>query len=329
VKVVLPLAGLGTRLRPHTYSKPKPLVSVAGKTVLGHVLDSLDGLPIDEVIFITGYLGDQIEEYVRSRYSFPARFVEQTDLRGQAHAINLASDFIDQPVLIIFVDTIVKADLTRLIETTSDGVLYVKEVDDPRRFGVAVLNDGQIVRLVEKPKTPVSNLAVIGVYYLRNWQLLREALRDVIALGIQTGGEYYLADALQLMIDRHARFEAWPVEAWEDCGTVQALVQTNRYLLSHGHDRQPTAAENTDNSIIIPPVYVAPTARIQNSVVGPDVSVADGVTISDSIVRDSILSDGATISGVALTESVVGSNAVVKGSFRRLNVGDASEVEVG
>lgn len=329
MKVVLPLAGLGTRLRPHTYSKPKPLVSVAGKTVLGHVLDSLDGLPIDEVIFITGYLGDQIEEYVRSRYSFPARFVEQTDLRGQAHAINLASDFIDQPVLIIFVDTIVKADLTRLLDTTSDGVLYVKEVDDPRRFGVAVLNDGQIVRLVEKPKTPVSNLAVIGVYYLRNWQLLREALRDVIALGIQTGGEYYLADALQLMIDRHARFEAWPVEAWEDCGTVQALVQTNRYLLSHGHDRQPTAAENTDNSIIIPPVYVAPTARIQNSVVGPDVSVADGVTIRDSIVRDSILSDGATISGVALTESVVGSNAVVKGSFRRLNVGDASEVEVG
>ncbi|HVC33148.1 MAG TPA: sugar phosphate nucleotidyltransferase [Chloroflexota bacterium] len=326
---MLPLAGLGTRLRPHTYSKPKPLVSVAGKTVLGHVLDSLDGLPIDEVIFITGYLGDQIEEYVRSRYSFPARFVEQTDLRGQAHAINLASDFIDQPVLIIFVDTIVKADLTRLLDTTSDGVLYVKEVDDPRRFGVAVLNDGQIVRLVEKPKTPVSNLAVIGVYYLRNWQLLREALRDVIALGIQTGGEYYLADALQLMIDRHARFEAWPVEAWEDCGTVQALVQTNRYLLSHGHDRQPTAAENTDNSIIIPPVYVAPTARIQNSVVGPDVSVADGVTIRDSIVRDSILSDGATISGVALTESVVGSNAVVKGSFRRLNVGDASEVEVG
>jgi len=324
VKVVLPLAGLGTRLRPHTYSKPKPLVSVAGKTVLGHVLDSLSGLPIDEVIFITGYLGDQIEEYVRSRYAFRARFVEQTELRGQAHAINLASDYIDQSVLIIFVDTIVKADLTRLLDVTSDGVLYVKEVDDPRRFGVAVLDNGRIVRLVEKPKTPVSNLAVIGVYYLRNWRLLREALRDVIAQGIQTGGEYYLADALQLMIDRNAHLEAWSVEAWEDCGTVQALVQTNRYLLSHGHDRLPT---ETENSIIIPPVYVSPTARIVNSVVGPNVSVADGVTISDSIIRDSILSDGATISGTALTESVVGSNAVVKGSFRRLNVGDASEIE--
>lgn len=326
MKVVLPLAGLGTRLRPHTYSKPKPLVSVAGKTVLGHVLDSLEGLPIDEVIFITGYLGDQIEDYVRSYYKFPARFVEQTELQGQAHAINLASDFIDQPVLIIFVDTIVKADLRRLLDTTGDGVLYVKEVDDPRRFGVAVLQDGKIARLVEKPRQPVSNLAVIGVYYLRNWQLLREALHDVIAQGIQTGGEYYFADALQLMIDRQAQFEAWPVEAWEDCGTVEALVHTNRYLLSHGHARQPVS---TDNSIIIPPVYVSPSARIENSVVGPNVSVADDVRICDSIVRDSILSDGATISGVALTESVVGSNAMVKGSFRRVNVGDASEVESG
>ncbi|MGH2459740.1 MAG: sugar phosphate nucleotidyltransferase [Chloroflexota bacterium] len=326
MKIVLPLAGLGTRLRPHTYSKPKPLVSVAGKTVLGHVLDSLDGLPIDEVIFITGYLGEQIEEYVRSRYSFAARFVEQTELLGQAHAINLASEFIDQPVLIIFVDTIVRADLTKLLDAQGDGVLYVKEVADPRRFGVAVLKDGEIARLVEKPKTAVSNLAVIGVYYLKNWQLLREALRDVIALGIQTGGEFYLADALQLMIERGARFEAWSVDAWEDCGTVQALVHTNEYLLSHGHARQPT---ETENSIIIPPVYVAPTARIQNSVVGPNVSVAEGVSIMDSIVRDSILSEGATITGAALTESIIGSNAIVKGSFRRLNVGDASEVVFG
>lgn len=326
MKVILPLAGLGTRLRPHTYSKPKPLVSVAGKTVLGHVLDGLQGLPIDEVIFITGYLGDQIENYVRSHYSFPVRFVEQTELKGQAHAISLASDFINEPVLIIFVDTIVKTDLTRLIDVTSDGVLYVKEVKDPRRFGVAVLDDGYIKRLVEKPKTPVSNLAVIGVYYLRNWPLLRECLHDVIAQDIQTSGEYYLADALQLMIERGARFNAWSVDAWEDCGTVEALVQTNRYLLSHGHDRMP---DSVDNSIVIPPVYVAASAQIHNSVIGPNVSVADGVVISDSIVRDSILSDGACISDVALAESVVGSRAVVKGAYSRLNVGDSSELDIG
>lgn len=326
MKVILPLAGLGTRLRPHTYSKPKPLVTVAGKTVLGHVLDSLAGLPIAEVIFITGYLGDQIEEYVRTHYSFPARYVEQTELRGQAHAINLASDYIDQPVLIIFVDTIVKTNLHKLLDYQGDGVLYVKEVDDPRRFGVAVIEDGRIVRLVEKPKTPVSNLAVIGVYYLQNWQLLREALRDVIAQGIQTGGEYYLADALQLMIDRNARFEAWPVEVWEDCGTVEALLQTNRYLLGHGHARLP---DHTKNSVVIPPVYVAPTAKLSNSVVGPNASVGEGVTISDSIVRDSIVSDGAAISRATLETSIVGSNAIVKGSFRRVNVGDESEIDLG
>ncbi len=324
MKVILPLAGLGTRLRPHTHSKPKPLVSVAGKTVLGHVLDSLAGLPIEEVIFITGYLGDQIEQHVRSHYRFPTRFVEQTELKGQAHAIDLASEFIDQPVLIIFVDTIVKADLTRLLTAEGDGVLYVKEVEDPRRFGVAVLENGKIQRLVEKPKTPVSNLAVIGVYYLRNWQLLREALADVISQNIQTGGEYYLADALQLMIDRGAQFEAWSVDAWEDCGTVEALVQTNRYLLSHGHDRAP---DEVTNSIIIPPVYVSPSAKIKNSVIGPYVSVADGVTICDSVVRDSIVSDGASIANVALHESVVGSRAAVKGSYQKLNVGDDSQVE--
>lgn len=326
MKVILPLAGLGTRLRPHTYTKPKPLVSVAGKTVLGHVLDSLEGLPIDEVIFITGYLGEQIEQYVRAHYSFNARFIEQTELRGQAHAIHLASDYIDQPVLIIFVDTIVKADLRRLLDVASDGVLFVKEVEDPRRFGVAVLQDGVVTRLVEKPTTPVSNLAVVGVYYLRNWQLLRAALHDVIAQNIQTGGEYYLADALQLMIDRNARLEAWPVEVWEDCGTVEALIQTNRYLLRTGHERAPVV---TDQSVIIPPVNVHPTARIQNSVVGPYVSVAEGATIADALVRDSIIGDRAVIAGAILAESVVGSNARVKGSFRRLNVGDSSEIELG
>lgn len=326
MKVVLPLAGLGTRLRPHTYSKPKPLVTVAGKTVLGHVLDSLEGLPIDEVIFITGYLGDQIERFVRANYSFKSRFVEQTELRGQAHAISLASAFIDQPVLIIFVDTIVKADLPRLLEVTSDGVLFVKEVDDPRRFGVAVLENGLVTRLVEKPTTPVSNLAVVGVYYLRNWQLLLEAIRDVIARDIQTGGEYYLADALQVMIDRKARLEAWPVEVWEDCGTVEALVQTNRYLLQSGHARAPIA---TENAVIIPPVHVDPTVKIRGSVIGPYVSVGAGATITDSIIRDSIIGDGAMISGAFLNESVVGSNAKITGSFHRLNIGDSSEIELG
>jgi glucose-1-phosphate thymidylyltransferase len=325
VKVVIPVAGLGTRLRPHTYSKPKPLVHVAGKPVLGHILDQLKPLPIDEIIFITGYLGDQIERYVRSKYDFPVRFVEQTELKGQAHAIHLAADAIDQPVLIIFVDTIIKADLQGLEQTTADGVMFVREVEDPRRFGVAVLEDGFIRRLVEKPQQPVSNLAIVGVYYLRNWLLLKEALQEVIDADIQTAGEYYLADALQIMVNRGARLRAETVEVWEDCGTLEALLQTNRYLLGNGFSQEDTPVTN---SILIPPVYVARSARVENSIVGPNVSIAENTLVSGSIVRDSIISDGAQIVDGMLNGSLIGSYAAVKGHSARLNVGDASEIDV-
>jgi glucose-1-phosphate thymidylyltransferase len=324
VKVVIPVAGLGTRLRPHTFSKPKPLVHVAGKPVLGHILDQLKAVPVDEIIFITGYLGYQIEEYVRANYDFPVRFVEQTELRGQAHAIHLAAEAIDRPVLIIFVDTIIKADLAALAGTVDDGVLFVREVEDPRRFGVAVLTDGHVSRLVEKPRTPVSNLAVVGVYYLRNWQLLREALQEVIDRDIQTAGEYYLADALQVMIDRGARLRAESVEIWEDCGTLEALLQTNRYLLGNGFSQEDTP---TVNSILIPPVYVARSARVENSILGPYASIADEAVVIGSIIKDSIVSDGARIVDGTLHASLVGSNASVTGHRSRLNVGDLSQVE--
>ncbi len=325
MKVVIPVAGLGTRLRPHTYSKPKPLVHVAGKPVLGHILDQLKPLDIDEIIFITGYLGNQIEKYVREKYDFPVRFVEQTELKGQAHAIHLASEWIDQPVLIIFVDTIIKADLVALQRTTDDGVLFVHEVPDPRRFGVAVLENGYISRLVEKPKTPVSNLAVVGVYYLRNWKLLNQALRDVIERDVQTAGEYYLADALQIMIDGGARLRAEPISVWEDCGTLDALLQTNRYLLGNGFNQEDTPVTN---SIVIPPCYVARSARVENSIVGPNASIAENAVVTNSVVRDSIVSDGAEIVETMLSASLVGSNAAIKGRFTRLNVGDQSQIDL-
>jgi glucose-1-phosphate thymidylyltransferase len=325
VKVIIPVAGLGTRLRPHTYSKPKPLVHVAGKPVLGHILDQLRPLNVEEVIFITGYLGYQIEEYVRANYDYPVRFVEQTELKGQAHAIDLAADAIDRPVLIIFVDTIIEADLKSLEATDADGVLFVKAVDDPRRFGVAVLEHGFARRLVEKPKQPVSNLAVVGVYYLKNWQLLKTALREVIESNIQTAGEYYLADALQVMIDRGARLRVETVDVWEDCGTLDALLETNRFLLAHGYDQEDVPLEN---AVLVPPVYVSRTARIESSVIGPHVSVADNAVVKGSIVKNSIISDGAQIIDATLTGSLIGSRATVRGRLGRVNVGDASEVDV-
>ncbi len=323
MKVIIPLAGFGTRLRPHTFTKPKPLVNVAGKPVLGHILDKLEGLDIEEIVFITGYLGDQIEAYVSAHYDFPARYVEQKELKGQAHALYLARDHVQGPVLIIFVDTIFETDLHELPKATEDGVLYVKQVEDPRRFGVAVLEGGRVTKLIEKPSSLEHNLAVIGVYYVRDSQWLMRAIEELIARDIKTQGEYFLADALQLMIDQGAQLAARRLEVWEDCGKPETVLHTNRYLLDNGHSR----VGPTENSIVIPPVYIAPTARVINSIVGPYITIADEGVIKDSIVRDSIIDERAHIEGAILSGSLIGRDARVSGGFERLNVGDSSQVD--
>lgn len=326
MKVIIPLAGFGKRLRPHTYSKPKPLLNVAGKAVLGHVLDKLHGLDIEEIVFIVGYLGEQIEEYVAANYDFPARYVEQKELLGQAHAIWLAREHIQDDVLILFVDTIFEADLAPLRELASDGVIYCKEVDDPRRFGVVTLDEeGFITHFVEKPKEPISNLAVIGLYYLKDGLALMEAIDEQIERQLQKNGEYFLADALQILVDRGKRFNAWTVEVWEDCGTLAAVLHTNRYLLEHGHGN--ARRVETVNSVIIPPVHIAPTARVENSVIGPYVTIGEGATVRCSIIRDSIIDAGATIEDAMLDQSLVGKEALVRERFRRFNVGDSSAVD--
>jgi glucose-1-phosphate thymidylyltransferase len=325
MKVIIPTAGLGTRLRPHTYSKPKPLVTVAGKSVLGHVLDTLSQIEIDELIFITGYLGNQIEQYVRKHYDLPARFIEQSELKGQAHAIYLARDVVSGPTLILYVDTIFEADLTRLNHIDADGVIYVKEVEDPRRFGVTLIEHDYITRLVEKPDSDISNLAMIGLYYVRDAQRLMRAIETMMDRNIQTKGEFYLTDALQLMIDDGARFVAQPVEVWEDCGKPETVLQTNRYLLEHGHSH----GEPGKGSIVIPPVYIDDSAEVVNSIIGPYVSIAAGAVVRDSIVRDSIINQNALILSATLQNSLIGDDATVHGDFRELNVGDSSEIRFG
>ncbi|MDE3088761.1 MAG: NTP transferase domain-containing protein [Chloroflexota bacterium] len=324
MKAIILLAGLGTRLRPHTYSKPKPLVQVAGKPVLGHVMDSLDGLQIEETIFIVGYLGEQIEKYIADHYpQMRARYVEQDEMKGQAHAIRLAKDYIDQDVLIIFGDTIWETDFTRLKHVKGDGLIYTKEVTDPRRFGVALLKDGFVTKFVEKPSTPVSNLAVVGVYYFRAWRRLLQSLDALIDRNIQTKGEYFLADAMQLMIEDGARLEAETIPVWEDCGTVPAILQTNRYLLTkHG-----SHARDIEGTVVMPPVYISDSARIVNSIIGPNVSISEDATVANSIVRDCIISENAHIENAMLESSLIGNGALVRGTFQRLNVGDSSEID--
>ncbi|MCX2726512.1 sugar phosphate nucleotidyltransferase [Thermomicrobium sp. 4228-Ro] len=320
--VVIPVAGLGTRLRPHTWSKPKPLVTVAGKPILGHVLDRLLSLPLERVVFVTGYLGEQIEDYVRSHYRFEALFVEQPEPLGQSHALLQAKGLIDGPTLVVFPDLIFDADLESLVTCTWDGVVFVKEVDDPRRFGVVIVEDGRIVRLVEKPQTLVSHLAVVGVYYFRDFADLIDAIEQQIAEDRRRGNEYYLAEAIQILIDRGRTIVAQPVSVWEDCGTVEALLQTNRFLLERQSQEHPTFP----NSVVIPPVVIDPSATIERAVVGPYVSIGASAVVSRAIVTDSIIDEGATIDGVMLHRSIVGRRARVAGDFLRVNVGDSSEI---
>ena len=200
MKVLIPLAGYGTRLRPHTFSKPKPLINVAGKPVLGHLLDKLADLNVDEYIFVVGHLGDQVEDYVRNEHRLPARFIEQKEMLGQAHAIWLAREHLDDdPVFVIFVDTLFETDLTALDKTGEDATIFVKEVEDPRRFGVVSLNDqGHITRFVEKPSSMDNRLVVVGLYYFAHGRPLIEAIETLMARKIMTKNEYFLADAMQL-----------------------------------------------------------------------------------------------------------------------------------
>ena len=329
MRVIIPLAGFGKRMRPHTWSKPKPLVNVAGKPVLGHILDKLDDLDVDveELTFIVGWLGDQIEEYYEdSGYRYPARSVVQSELLGQAHAIWLARENLSGPVIIIFVDTIFEADLSGLEASGLDGILYVKEVEDPRRFGVAVLGeDDLVIRYDEKPDTMDNKLAVIGAYYVRDSDWLLRAIEELMERNLQTKGEFYLADAFTLMIEQGARFGVREVSVWEDCGTPQAVLQTNRYLLDHGRDNS-DAAVVTD-SVLIPPVYIAPSAQVEHAIVGPYVTIAEDSVVKQSIVRDSIIDEGAYIDDTTLDQSLIGRDAVVRGRYRILNVGDSSRVD--
>lgn len=323
MNIIIPVGGLGTRLRPQTWSRPKPLVSVAGKPVLGHVLDTLRAVDIDRVVFVTGFLGEQIEEYVRDNYDFDAVFVEQSQPLGQSHAIIQARDRVAGPTLIVFPDMVFEAPIERLATLDADGAIFVKEVDDPRRFGIVMLNDGRASRLIEKPQEPKSNLAIMGVYYIREIGQLFGAIERQMAENIQTKGEYYLADAVQLMIDDGAAFTTLPATVWEDCGTPDALLQTNRFLLARSH----TCPEMPE-AVVVPPVFIAESARVAGSVIGPNVSIGDNVVVENAIVRDSIVDAGATIESAMLTRSIIGRDAIVRGEPLRVNVGDSSDIDL-
>ncbi len=325
MKVIIPLAGLGTRLRPHTYTRPKPLINVAGKPMLAHILDQFRGLEVEEYIFVVGYLGDQIEKYVSLQYGFKARYVVQHEMRGQAHALWLCRDYVTGPVFMVFGDTYFEADLSEIQTPPQDSIAYVRPVEDPRRFGVAIVgDDGYVRKFVEKPASLTDRLAVIGMYYFTDGPALMQACQELMDSGIRTQGEFFLTDALNLMIPSGSRFVTRQAKEWRDTGKPETVLDTNRYLLENGSDN--SAQVKLADSVIIPPVNIHPSAVIEQSIIGPFATIGQDCKIVHSIVRDSIIEAGALIEESTLNQSLVGKEAIVQGRFRRFNVGDSAMV---
>lgn len=322
MRAIIPVAGFGSRLRPHTYSLPKVLLNVAGKPILGHILDQIIRDGFTEATIIVGYLGDQVEEYVRSNYDIRVDFVVQEERRGLAHAIHMARGTIsDEPLLIILGDTIFEVDLKPVVASKISSI-GVRHVEDPRRFGIAEIRDGSVVKLVEKPEHPSSNFAIVGLYWITQPSKLLSSIENIMKGEIRTKGEFQLTDALQDMLQKGEPITTFEVSGWYDCGKPETLLATNRHLL----DKEPRDV-TVKGAVVIPPVFIAPTARITASVIGPYATIADGVEVSESIVRNSILGNDARVQKALLENSIIGSNAFVSGSYKRINIGDSSEIE--
>ena len=327
MKVIIPLAGKGTRLRPHTHVTPKPMLKVAGKPVMDYVLDDVRALgDVEQVIYITGHLKDVVEEHARTTYAdMPAVFVEQQVQDGTAGAVALARPYVDQPVLIVFVDTIFDADLSAVHTVDADGIIWTKEVEDYQRFGVVVTDaDGNMTRIVEKPKEPISKRANIGLYYVRNWQLLYEGIEHVLRQPPNMG-EYFLTDAFQYMIDRGAKIRVVDVEGWYDAGKLDTLLDTNRVMLEHGRARVP---QDPRGSRIVEPVYIEDGVTLVDSTIGPNVSIGAGSVIEGTELRDTIVGEKTTIRGSTLTGSLIGDAVLLENARGQVTVGDHSELRL-
>ncbi len=327
MKAIIPVAGIGTRLRPHTHTQPKSLIPVAGKPILAHIIDQLVVNGINDFVFIIGYLGDKIEEYITRNYTeINAEFVIQTTGKGTGHAIWLAKEAIaNEPVLIIFGDTICEVDWDKIIQSPT-SILGVKKVDDPRQFGVAEMNaEGKIVRLVEKPAIPKSNLALVGIYKIIETKLMMECIVSNIENNLKTQNEFHLTDALMCMIDKGTDFEIINVDSWFDCGKKDILLKTNELLLKRGNF-QTVNPDLVENSIIIPPVFIGIGSKVKNSIVGPNVSIGENALVESSIIKESIIGPFAELYNSVLSNSLIGNDAFLQGTVHSLNLGDSAEI---
>ncbi len=329
LRIVIPMAGLGSRLRPLTWSRPKPLISMAGATVLDHMLSMFQTVPNRETVEFVFILSPNQEELIKDHMTKThprqvVHYVTQSEMKGQSDALWSAREFLHGPILMIFSDTLIENSFACLENEKADAVAWVKAVPDPRRFGVAEVDSkGKVIRLIEKPSDLNNNLVVVGCYYFKESEILLKAIEEQVERKIQLKGEYFLADAINLYLEHIALMRTEMVKVWLDAGTSEALLDTNRYLLEHGRANSENSALPYD-IVIIPPVFIHPEARVSASVIGPHASIGAGVVVQGSIIRDSIVSPGAHVTDAHLEGSLLGYDVVINGVSGKFNVGDNS-----
>jgi glucose-1-phosphate thymidylyltransferase len=330
MKAIIPVAGAGTKLRPHTYTQPKALIPLAGKTVLSIIVDQLKEAGIDEYIFIVGYLGEKIQDYVKSVYpEITAHFVYQNDRQGIGHAVRLTRGIVNSDeVIIVLGDTICDYNVKEVIDNPS-SMIGVKKVDDPRNFGVAEIEgENDIHHVVEKPQIPKSNMALVGIYKINESDLLFQCLEANIKGGIKTHGEYSITDALDCMIKSGAKFKAFKVDSWFDCGRRETLLESNSTLLKKFNARTEQCPEY-ENTVLIQPVSIGKGCTVKNSIIGPNVTIGDNTQVDSSIIKSSIIGAYSNLVDIVLDYSLIGSDTTIKGETRTLNIGDNTDIDLG
>ncbi len=330
MKAIIPVAGAGTKLRPHTYTQPKALIPLAGKTILSIIVDQLKEAGITDFIFIIGYMGEKIQDYVTSHYpELKCDFITQNERFGTGHAIELTKQLVgDHELLIVLGDTIAEYDIRSVLDAPH-SMLGVKKVDDPRNFGVAEIEeDLSISRVVEKPSIPKSNMALVGIYKVKETELLFDCLKTISEQNVRSYHEFSLTDALECMIQKGAIFQSFKVSNWFDCGKKETLLESNAILLKKFGGNIPEK-NNFQNSIFIPPVSIGEGCVIHNSVIGPNVAIGEHSIVNHSIVKDSIIGAYSHLNEIVLNNSLIGSDAEVRGVSRNLNIGDNTAIDLG